>query len=267
MPTILAFVRRDVSMALSYRTSFALQLVGILLTISVFYFLSQFLETQVGSSLDIPGGDYFAFILVGLAFTRYMTLSMTTFSSSIREGQMMGTLEIMLLSPTRLSKILLSSSIWAYVFTSIQIVVFILLGVAVFGMSLTGANYLTAAAILVLSIASFAAIGIISASIIVVLKKGDPIAWAITGVSTLLAGVYFPIYVLPDWLESLSWLLPLRYTLDGMRSALLEGNSLQDCWVQLVGLTGFAVVLLPLAFLCFRYAVRRARVEGTLVHY
>ncbi len=267
MSTVLAFVRRDVSMALSYRTSFALQLLGIVLTIAVFYFLSQFLETQVAGSLDVPGGDYFAFILIGLAFTRYMTLSMTTFSSSIREGQVMGTLEIMLLSPTRLSKILLSSSIWAYVFTSIQIVVFILLGVAVFGMSLSNANYATGVVVLILSIASFAAIGIISASIIVVLKKGDPIAWAITGVSTLLAGVYFPIYILPDWLERLSWLLPLRYTLDGMRGALLEGQSLQDCWVQLAGLSAFAAILLPLAFVCFRYAVRRARVEGTLVHY
>ena len=267
MSTAVAFIKRDASMALSYRLSFALQFTGIVLILATFYFLSQLFGSAVAPELEAYGGDYFAFVLVGLAFSRYMTLSMTTFSSSIREGQMMGTLEIMLLSPTRLSKILLSSSIWAYVFTSFQVVLFLILGVAIFGMSLENANVLTALVMLLLSIVSFAGIGIISAAFIMVLKKGDPIAWAFGGLSTLLAGVYYPVAVLPDWLEPISALLPLTYALEGMRMAVLQGYTLYDCRFEILALVGFSAVLLPLAFLSFRFAVKRAKAEGSLIQY
>jgi ABC-2 type transport system permease protein len=267
MSTALAFVKRDASMALSYRLSFAMQFVGMLITITTFYFLSKLVGGTVATQLEAYGGDYFAFVLIGLAFSRYMMLSMTTFSTSIREGQMMGTLEIMLLSPTRLSVILLSSSIWAYVFTSFQVVLFLILGVAVFGMSLAYANYLAAMVILILSIASFAGIGIISAAFIMVLKKGDPIAFAFGALSTLLAGVYYPVQVLPGWMERLSDLLPLTYALEGMRKALLQGYTLYDSRFEILALLCFSAVLLPLAFLAFRFAVKRARAEGSLIHY
>ena len=261
MSTALAFVKRDVSMALSYRLSFAFQFLGSLVMIATFYFLAQVL------SVDVYGGDPFAFILIGLAFSRYMTLSMSTFSNSIREGQVMGTLEIMLLSPTRLSKILLSSSVWAYLFTSLQIVLFLALGVLVFGVDLGGANVVTALVVLLLSIVSFAGIGMISAAFIMVLKKGDPIAFALSGLSVLLAGVYYPVDVLPGGLQALSKALPLTHSLDGMRGALQNGDTLSQTWPEIQALIIFAVVLLPVAFIGFRYAVKRARVEGTLVHY
>jgi len=267
MTTALAFVKRDASMALSYRLSFAMQFMGMLITIATFYFLSELFGDTVSPMLEDYGGDYFAFVLIGLAFSRYMMLSMTTFSESIRQGQMMGTLEIMLLSPTRLSKILLSSSIWAYVFTSFQVVLFLVLGVVIFGMSMAEANYLAGLVILILSIVSFAGIGIISAAFIMVLKKGDPIAFAFGGLSTLLAGVYYPVAVLPDWMERVADFLPLTYALEGMRKALLEGYTLYDSRFEILALVGFSAVLLPIALVSFRYAVRRARVEGSLIQY
>jgi ABC-2 type transport system permease protein len=192
---------------------------------------------------------------------------MTTFSSSIREGQMMGTLEIMLLSPTRLSSILLSSSIWAYAFTSLQVVLYLVLGAAIYGMSMANADYVAGLVILVLSIASFAGIGIISAAFIMVLKRGDPIALVIEGLSVLLAGVYYPVEVLPSWLERVSTLLPLTYALEGMRLSLLQGCGLWECQSEILALVCFSAILLPLAFVFFRYAVRRARMEGSLIQY
>jgi ABC-2 type transport system permease protein len=264
MSTALAFVKRDASMAVSYRASFILQFMGMLLMLATFYYMTNW----VGPVDDVERyGGWFPFVLVGIAMLRYQTLSMTTFSSSIREGQMLGTLEIMLLSPTRLSRILFSSSIWPYVFTSLQVVIFLVLGAAIFGVSFSNVNVLAALVMLALSIVSLAGIGIISAAFIMVLKKGDPIAWAFTGLSTLLAGVYFPKEFLPDWMEHVSALLPLTYGLEGMRLSILDGSGLYDLRFEILALVCFSAVLLPLAFLSFRYAVRRARVEGSLIQY
>jgi len=267
MAVAAAFLKRDLSQALSYRLSFLLQLLGIFFSVAIFYFLSQLFGSALVPQLDKYGGDYFSFVLVGIAFMGYTGLSMSTFAQSIRQGQMMGTLEIMLLSPTRLSAILLSSSLWSYLLTTLRVVVYILVGALVFGFSLSQANLVTALVVMILSIASFSGIGILSAALVLLVKKGDPVAWLFGGVSSLLAGVFYPISVLPDWLEPLSRLLPLTYALDAMRLAMLQGYSIYDLRFDILVLLGFTVVLTPLAFLVFRKALKRAKMEGSLIQY
>jgi ABC-2 type transport system permease protein len=262
-----AFFKRDLSLTISYRLHFVMQLVGIFFSVSTFYFLSLLFGSALVPQLEQYGGDYFSFVLIGLAFSGYMGLSLSSFAESIRESQVMGTLEIMLLSPTRLSAILLSSSLWPYLLTTVRVIFYFILGALIFGFSLSQANFLTAMVVLVLSITSFSGIGILSAALVLIVKKGDPVAWALGGVSSLLAGVYYPITVLPDWLEPVSHFLPLTYALDGMRLAMLKGASLYDVRLDILALLGFTVVLTPLAFLVFRKALKRAKIEGSLIQY
>lgn len=267
MAVATAFLKRDLSQALSYRLSFLLQFVSIFMSVAIFYFLSRLFGNAVAPQLAAYGGDYFSFVLIGLAFTGFMGLSLSSFAQSIREGQVMGTLEIMLLSPTRLSAILLSSSLWSYLLTTLRVVVYLSLGVLVFGVSLGQANFVSALVVMVLSIVSFSGIGILSAALVLVVKKGDPIAWLFGGASSLLAGVYYPISVLPDWLEPLSRFLPLTYALDAMRLAMLKGSSLYELRFDILALLGFTIVLTPLAFLVFRKALKRAKMDGSLIQY
>ena len=267
MAVAAAFLKRDLSQALSYRLSFLLQLGSIFFSVAIFYFLSKLLGGSVEPQLEAYGGDYFSFVLIGLAFTGFLGLSLSNFAESIREGQMLGTLEIMLLSPTRLSAILLSSSLWSYLLTTLRVVVYLLVGALIFGSSLSYANAPTALLVMVLSIASFSGIGILSAALVLLVKKGDPIAWLLGGASSLLAGVYYPVSVLPEWLEPLSRVLPLTYALDTMRLAMLQGYSIYELRFDLLALLGFTIVLTPLSFLIFRKAVKRAKKEGSLIQY
>lgn len=267
MNVAVAFLKRDFAQALSYRLSFLLQLGGIFFNVALFFFLSQLFGSAVSPQLAEYGGDYFSFVLIGLAFTGFLGLSLSSFAQSIREGQMMGTLEIMLLSPTRLSAILLSSSLWGYVLTTIRVVVYLVVGALIFGASMSQANVLAAIVVMLLSIASLSGIGIISASFVLITKKGDPIAWLIGGASSLLAGVYYPISVLPGWLEPVSRILPLTYALDAMRLSVLQGYSLSELGSDVLILLGFTLILTPLSFLIFQRALKRAKVEGSLIQY
>jgi ABC-2 type transport system permease protein len=267
MSIALAFLKRDLSTALSYRLSFILRIFGIFFSVASFYFLSRLFGGAMVSQLEEYGGDYFSFVLIGLAFTGYLGLSLSNFSSSIRQGQMTGTLEIMLLSPTRLSVILLSSSLWSYLETTVNVVIYLIVGALIFGFSVSEANFLTALVVLILSVASFSGFGILSAAIVLVVKQGDPIAWLMGGASSLLAGVYYPITVLPDWLTPISHIIPLTYALDAMRLAMLKGYSLYEVRFDVLVLLGFALVLTPLSFLVFRQALKRAKKEGSLIQY
>ena len=85
--------------------------------------------------------------------------------------------------------------------------------------------------------------------------------------SELFGGVLFPIAVLPAWLQKISYILPITYSLNGMRHALLQGYSLHALAPDITALIVFSVVLVPLGLLAFKYAVKKAKRDGTLVQY
>ena len=265
--TALSFLQRDFRLQISYRFGFFLQIVGILLSLPSFYFLSLLVDQRVVPQLQAYGGDYFAFVLVGIAFMGYQNVALNSFARTIRSGQMMGTLEAMLMTPNRFSAILLSSSLWSLVLTSFEVSLYLLLGITLFGLRLDRINLAGAFLTQLLTILAFSGIGILSASFIVVFKQETPINFLFASISGLLAGVLYPVEVLPRWLQSLSNLLPLTYSLRAMRKAVLLGDSLTGISTDLLVLGLFACLLLPLGFSLFHYAVRCAKVHGSLTQF
>jgi ABC-2 type transport system permease protein len=263
----LAFIQKDFTIQVSYRFAFLIQSLVVLLPTLTFFFMSRLFGDFVTPKLAKYGGDYFSFVLIGFAFSNYLHVSIQGLSSSIREGQMMGTLEALLVTQTEIPTIILSSSLYSFLWTSLRVVVFLVLGVLAFNLDIHSANYGAALLVMLLTITSFSSLGIISASFIMIFKRGDPIAWIFTSASWLLGGVYYPISVLPEWLQRFSYLLPITYSLEAMRLALLKGYSLAQLASNIYALIIFSVVMLPISVLVFRYAVRRAKVDGSLAQY
>jgi ABC-2 type transport system permease protein len=265
--TAIAFIKRDFLQDVSYKASFILKLLSILFTASVFYFVSGVFEGTGSAFLKPFGGQYFPFALIGIALLDYHTLSLQVFSNSIRDSQMMGTMEIMLLSPTRLSAIILYSSLWGYLFTSFRFLLYLCAGVILFGLQLSQANLVGAFLVLLLSIPCFAGLGIMNAGVIMLIKEASSLNLLLGSISLLLGGVVYPVDVLPVWLRPLSLLIPVTHALNAMRQALLQGYSVSQLWPEISTLLIFATILLPLGFLGFHFAVQRAKVTGTLGHY
>ena len=266
MTRVIAFLRRDLLLQTSYRFAFVLQFAGVFFNMLVFYFLSTMVGAGAAPYLEPYGGDYFSFVLIGLAFSGYFGVGLNSFSGNLREAQTTGTLEAMLMTPTSLRTIILSSSLYDYGFVTLQVFVYLFLGVLLFDVQLTG-NIPAALLILVLTIISMTAIGIVAASFIMVLKRGDPVTWLFNSIGLLLGGVYYPVRVMPDWLQTLSRLIPVTYALDAMRRALLTGATFQELLPDIIALVVFCVVLAPLSLFIFRQAVYRAKVDGSLAHF
>lgn len=263
----LAFIYKDFISESSYKFSFLSQFVGIFITALAWFFLSNLFGGSVSEHLSRYEGDYFSFVIIGIAFANYLQVALRSFSSNIRTAQTLGTLEAMLVTQTTIPTIILSSSLYNFILTSFRVVVYLILGALVFGLNLGKANYPVAIIILMFTIICFSSMGIISASFIMVLKKGNPLNWIFVNLSWLLGGVYYPVSILPEWLEKLSFLLPITYSLEAMRLALLNGYTFRQLLPNIVPLAIFTIILLPLSLSVFNYAVRRAKMEGSLVQY
>ncbi len=263
---LLAFVRRDFQIEVSYRTSFVLQFFGIFFTVLLWYFISGVLSAPKGTP-GLEGLDYFSYVLLGVALSHYLTMAMMAFAGKIRNEQVTGTLEAMLVTPASIGTIVLGSSLWDFLLTSIKVVVYLAVGWLFFGVALKAGGFLPSLLILALTVLAFSGIGILSAAFILYLKRGDPITYLVATGSALMGGVFFPPEAMPRWLGRWSSFLPITYALRALRRALLRGSRMADLLPDIEALALFVVLLLPLGVLAFRFAVRKARQEGSLVQY
>ena len=258
-----AFLVRDVQSEASYRFYFMLQLAGLAWMLTLFWFGSQ-LVPENSERLQRYGGDWFVFVLLGYAPLEYLRVSIWGFSSRIREAQNYGTLEALLVTPVGMPTILFGSFLYPFAWATLRLVGFLVIAGFASG-HLTAARWDALALMALLSMLVFGSLGILSASFVMVFKKGDPISPLFVGASTLLSGLFFPVELLGRW-KWVSSILPLTHAAESSRLGMLGAG-----WVELLPalakLAGFAVVLLPLAAWAFRHALRRARRDGTLAHY
>lgn len=266
-PTVaLAFLRRDFKIATSYRAAFVLQIVSIFVAVPLFYFMGGLVDGGNAEALKRYGGSYFGFLLIGVAMLDYLAVSLQSFGNSLREGQLTGTLEIVLLSKTSLVEVLLYSSLWFFLFTSIRFVLYLVVG-AMFGLELGEANFSGALLMLVLAILSFIPFGIFTAAIIMLIKRGEWVSMLISAASMFFGGVFFPVASMPDWMQLLAQLLPFTHALEGMRQAIQSSVSISALGEYFAILGAFVLILMPLSWLAFALAVRRTRADGTLAQY
>ena len=107
------------------------------------------------------------------------------------------------------------------------------------------------------------AIGLaVSAMIVRVGLGGEELAWAAMFLVAPVSGVYYPISVLPAWLQVVAEVLPSAHVFEGMRAVLLQGVfPWNHFWIALAE----NAVYLALGAALFAWAVRDARVRGTLL--
>jgi ABC-2 type transport system permease protein len=264
---IAMFFRRDLAIARSYRGAFVIELFSALFGVATFYYLSRFVESPELSRMLPQGGSYFAFALVGFTFFDYLGVALTAFDSSIQEARQHGALEAMLVTQTSLPLMLAGSAVYPFVLTTLRTGVYLAWGVFLFDFPVRSANWFGAALVLLASIVSFVGLGVLSASYLLLFKRGNPARWIVLSVSALVGGMMYPVSILPKPLQWLARVVPVTYSLQGMRAALLGGAPLGQLWPALGALLLFAALLLPLSFAVFSWALRRTKITGTLTHF
>jgi ABC-2 type transport system permease protein len=260
------FIKRGWFTLISYKMEFILKYLGLFINVTMFYFISKLIKGSVNPFLMEYGGDYTAFIIIGVSFQSFVSTSLQSFSSSIMREQTMGTLEFLLLSKTRLSQILIFSALWNFILVLINTLIIFIFAVFIYGVQFK-INFLSAFMILALTIFTFSGIGMMSAAMIIVFKQGDPINWIFSTISGLLSGVYFPVKVLPGFLQKAAAFLPNTYALEAIRAALLKQATMHMIGKEILILLLFSVCTIPAGIALFYWGFNRARKDGSLVQY
>lgn len=257
---------RDLMIAKTYRSPLVFDAIQALFGATMFFYAAQFVDSpQLRNALPQPG-SYFAFALVGWVFFDYLSVAMDTFDQSLMEARDSGTLEHLLVTQTSLPVMLAGSAIYPFLITTVRIAVYIAWGAVLFHFPIGSANWVGVTVVLVASLLSFSGLGILSASYLLLFKRGNPAKWLLIGLWGIAGGMLFPVNILPDWLQIIAKLNPMTHALDAMRAALLGGAGLPQLLPAIELLLLFAIVLLPISMLVFYWTLERTKTTGTLSH-
>ena len=263
LATAIGFIGKDMKIAISYKLQFIFQFSQVFFSVAIIYFIGKMLGASNNSPLlKAYGADYFSFALVGLAVTSYLRAGLVTITNEIRQVMNQGTLEAMYAAPVGYKWLLLYASLWPFIFETFRVMCHFFIGMIVFGLRLHNANWLGAAVTMIITIPIFLMLGMTSCSILILVKRGDPINWVFSSASALLAGTMFPIAVLPGWLRAVALCMPLTHSLEAMRKCLLTGASVQQVYWHLLALLLFLAALAPGAVLVNNMCMKRAKRRG-----
>ena len=263
-----AFVVRDWRLELSYRMQFFLRVMSILIVVTTLFFISK-IFTGFADPRFSQWSDPLAAWLTGLAVLNYFMTGFSSLATAIRQEQVQGTLESVLMTPISVPTVIVASSAWDFVQATFFSSLYLIFGWLFFDVHYRG-NFLLALAFFILTTVVLACLGILSASFAMVFKRGDPFGIFLGAGSALFSGIFFPTQLIRDYAGSvanISRILPPTYGLDGIRRVLIEGQCFGQVRDPLITLLLFLAVLLPLSLWVFGRAVKRAKREGSLIQY
>jgi ABC-2 type transport system permease protein len=262
-----AFVRRELAALGGYRAAFLMRIMGLALGVGAMVFLSRFVGAAANPHLAAYGGNYLGFMVMGLLAAGFQQVGVSGLAQRIRLAQMMGTLEAELATPAPPWMVLGAAPIYEFGAAALRSAGYLIGASLLLDLNLDRANWATLALGVPLVIAAFSGLGLLAAGTTMLVRRLNPVAMVIGSLSFFLSGVMYPVTVLPDWLRAIGRVLPLTHALAVLRGALLIGASPAALADSFLALAIFAAVLAPLGAAVFRFALRRARLDGSLSHY
>jgi ABC-2 type transport system permease protein len=168
----------------------------------------------------------------------------------------------LLISPLKPPEFISALMIMSIIRLSIGMVPVTVLAIIFFGFNLWGLGFALAAFFVNLILTSWA-LGIFVSGIL--LRHGlgaENMAWTLMFIFLPLTCVYYPVSVLPSWLQVIAWTLPPTYVFEGMRALLLTHVFRADLMLEALSIN---IVLITLAILAFLKYLQAARQHGSLL--
>jgi ABC-2 type transport system permease protein len=155
-------------------------------------------------------------------------------------------------TPLRIWQYFLSNVLSQSVIGLFAIAILFAFSVAVFHLKMEG-NYIALIIFTIFSVFTIYGIGLAIGGWAKNERQAAPLANLITFPLMFLSGTFFPRYLMPEWLQSVTSYLPLTPVIDGFRLIVTEGKTLIDIAPQIGLMAIWAVVIYFIAFRIFRW--------------
>lgn len=205
------------------------------------------------------------YLSIGALTWSYMATLFQSIAESVQWERWEGTIEYSMMAPISRLTYVLGSCLFGVVYGIVRTTVVTIVLVLAFSLSISQASLIPALVIVGIGSLSFVGIGIMAATLpLLFTEKGAQMTFVIEALLLLISGVYYPISVLPAWVQPISHLSPATYVLEGTRDVVQKHAALGAVMGDIIPLVIIGVVTIPLGILLWTWAENFAKRTGRL---
>jgi len=224
---IWTFARRELRLWTYFRVNFTLDLLVVFTNFIIYMIIASF---RPAAPTAVYGAGYASFLTVGLAVNTLMATAVAGPYTGLMDCWQNNRLETLMMSPISLPLFITGISVGQYARALMRLCIYLAGGALLFGAFAdvagpTLARGASALLVLGLALSACTGLGLAAASMVYLVDArggSDPVRLVVDTLSGIAAGVYFPVQVLPGWLQWLACLVPQTYALDALRRLLLS---------------------------------------------
>jgi ABC-2 type transport system permease protein len=224
----------------------------------------------IAEGIEAAGGDIdvnriTTILLIGAVVWAYLGIIFEILTETVAWERWEGTIEYTFMAPLARPVHLFGMGLFAIVYGIVRAVLLFAVVAAFFDLDMPDANFVAALVLLAIASISFVGIGMMTAVLpLISPEKGTQLGFVAQGMLLVVSGVYYPVEVLPTWMQWLATISPATYALDGIRDSILEGDGLTAMWDEIWPLLVIGAVSIPLGLEVFRRGERYAKRHGKL---
>jgi ABC-2 type transport system permease protein len=216
-----------------------------------------------GGRLDVERVT--ASLLIGAVIWSYLGIVFEILTETVAWERWEGTIEYTFMAPLPRSVHLLGMGAFGVLYGVVRTAALFVVVAAFFGLSFSGADFGAALVLLGVASVSFVGVGMITAVLpLISPEKGAQLGFIAQGLLLVVSGVYYPVDVMPGWMQAIATVSPATYALHGIRASVLDGAGVGAVWGDLWPLLVLGAVAIPAGLLVFRTGERYAKRHGKL---
>jgi ABC-2 type transport system permease protein len=216
-----------------------------------------------GGKIDV--NEVTTILLIGAVVWAYLGIIFEILTETVAWERWEGTIEYTFMAPLSRPIYLFGMGLFAIAYGVVRAVLLFAVVALFFSLELSNANFAAALIVLVVASISFIGIGMMTAVLpLISPEKGTQLGFVAQGILLVVSGVYYPVSVLPEWMQWLAKISPATYALDGIRDAIINGAGISAMWPNIWPLILIGLVSVPLGLEVFRRGERYAKRHGKL---
>jgi len=265
LKSALSFTKLEYRALRFYPSSFILGIIQSFVTAGMWFFVSLFLKDYATASLAGYGGDFVAYMIIGVVFFQNSSAVLTLPFSSLNAAYWDKRLEVYNSSSYGIWAFITGRFIWTFFYQLIIQAGVLTAAVLFAGVKLNAAfPVFPLAAYYLCFLFTCLGLGLIGAGNFFNLevKQGrEPFTWLVDILARIFSGVYYPLAILPAGIRFISRAVPHTYALEGLRLIMIDGRGMEDAIVRnnLTVLLCFAVLSMAFGALSLNKALDRAQ--------
>jgi ABC-2 type transport system permease protein len=202
-------------------------------------------------------------LLVGGVIWAFLGIIFEIVTETVAWERWEGTIEYTFMAPVSRPVHLIGMGVYAVLYGLLRAAAVFAAVVVFIGIHIPHANYGAAVALLAIASVSFIGIGMMTAVLpLVSPEKGTQLGFVAQGLMLVVSGVYYPVGVLPEWMQWIAKISPATYALRGNREQILHGAGL--AWADVWPLLVIGAFSIPIGLAVFKAGERYAKKRGKL---